>query len=66
MPMTWRSRANSFYRRALAIWEKALGLEHPTVATALENYALLLREMGRPKEAGQLEARASAIQAKSA
>jgi hypothetical protein len=39
------------YQRALAIWEKALGPEHPDVATSLENYALCLRAMDRLDEA---------------
>ncbi len=30
------------YERSLAIWEKALGPEHPSVAASLENYAALL------------------------
>jgi hypothetical protein len=55
-----------FYRRALAIHEKAVGAEHPKVATCLENYAFLLRNMGRPEEAAPLETRAKAIRAKSA
>jgi hypothetical protein len=37
------------YRRALAIWEKALGPQHPDVAKARENYAALLRAMGEKK-----------------
>ena len=45
---------------------KALGPEHPTVATALENYADLLRKTDRESEAAKLEARAKAIRAKHA
>jgi hypothetical protein len=48
----------------LAIWEKALGLEHPNVAASLENYAALLRKTGRPKKPAVMEARAIAIRAK--
>jgi len=33
------------YGRALAIWEKALDPERPGVATCMENYASLLRNM---------------------
>ena len=44
--------------RSLAIQEKALGPEHPDVATSLENYAALLRETGRTAEADKMEARA--------
>ncbi len=41
------AEAEPLYQRSLAIWEKALGTERPEVATGLENYAALLREMGR-------------------
>ncbi|MFQ5818178.1 MAG: tetratricopeptide repeat protein, partial [Terriglobia bacterium] len=53
--------AEPLYQRSLAIWEKALGPEHPDVATALENYAALLRKTGRRAEAARLGARAQAI-----
>ncbi len=53
------------FKRSLAIWEKALGPDHPTVAKALENYAVLLRETGHPRDAAIMEARAKAIRAKS-
>ena len=43
------------YNRALAIWEKALGPEHPHVAASLENYAALLRKTGRGGEARKME-----------
>jgi hypothetical protein len=43
--------------------EKALGPDHPNVATALENHTDLLREMKRGAAARQLEARAQAIRA---
>ncbi len=46
---------------ALAIKEKALGSEHPHVATTLGNYAVLLRKTGRATEAAKMEARAKAI-----
>jgi len=39
----------------LAIREKALGTEHPTVAQTLEHYAYLLRRTGRDAEARRLE-----------
>ena len=51
-------KAQSLLERALAVRERALGLEHPHVATCLENYALLLRDMGRSEEAARFEARA--------
>ena len=59
------AEAEPLYKRALAIREKALGPEHPDVATSLENYAALLRETARVDEAERLEARAKAIRAKS-
>ena len=52
------AEAELLYRRALAIAEKALGPEHPDVATALENYSKLLRETNRETEAVRMEARA--------
>jgi tetratricopeptide (TPR) repeat protein len=55
-----------FYERTLAILEKALGPEHPDVATSLENSATLLRETERTDEAEELETRAKAIRAKHA
>jgi tetratricopeptide (TPR) repeat protein len=58
------AEAQPLYQRALAIWEKVLGLERPNVATCLENYALLLRKMGRPEKAARLESRARVIQRK--
>ena len=60
------AKAESLFQQALALQEKALGPEHHNVATSLENYASLLRTVGRPEEATPLEARAKAIRAKSA
>ncbi len=51
---------------SLAIWEKALGPDHPNVVASLENYAALLRETGRTAEANKMEARAKAIRVKRA
>jgi hypothetical protein len=56
--------AEQLYKRALAIWEKSLGSDHPHVASGLESYATLLRSTKRQNEAIKLEARASAIRAK--
>ena len=58
--------AEPLYKRSLAIWEKALGPDHPNVATVLVNYASLLRKTDRVDEAVKLEARAKAIRAKHA
>jgi tetratricopeptide (TPR) repeat protein len=54
--------AETSFRRALGIHEKALGPDHPHVATVLENYAALLRELDRITEAGSMETRTQAIQ----
>ncbi len=54
------------YQRALAIDEKALGPDHPRVATVLENYAALLHKLNRDAEADKMQARAQAIRAKHA
>ncbi len=58
------AQAEPLYLRALAILEKALGPEHPNVASGLENYADLLQKTGRTAEADELEERARAIRAK--
>ena len=60
------AEAEPLYQRSLAIWEKALGPDHPDVATSLENYGELQRKMGRDAEAEKLEARAEAIRARHA
>ena len=38
--------ADESTRRALAVWEKALGPDHPDVATGLNNLAQLLQVRG--------------------
>jgi hypothetical protein len=48
---------------SLAIREKALGPNHPSVAKSLENLAALYRVTDRTKEAEVLEKRAAAIRA---
>jgi tetratricopeptide (TPR) repeat protein len=60
------AEAEPLYQRALGIREKALGPEHPNVATVLENYAVLLRQTGRESHATEMEARAKAIRARHA
>ena len=60
------AEAEPLYQRALAIREKALGHEHPHVATALENYSALLRATARDAEAEPLEHRAREIRARHA
>jgi len=58
------AEAESFFRRALIIREEQLGMEHPGVATLLEKFAGLLRQMAREEEAAGMETRASNIRAK--
>ena len=55
------AKAEPLYRRALPIFEQALGPTHPKVATCRANYAQLLRQMKRTAEAVALEARANRV-----
>jgi tetratricopeptide (TPR) repeat protein len=55
------SAAIDYAKRGLAIQEKALGLEHPDVATSLINLADLYRVQGRTADAEPLFHRALAI-----
>jgi len=55
------AEAEPLLRRALAIMEKQIGPEHPTVARGLVDYAALLRELGREAEAAEMDARARQI-----
>jgi len=55
------AEAESLYKRSLAIWEKALGPNHPYMAQICENMAKGYRSLGKEKEAEQLEARAKKI-----
>ena len=57
-------RAIPLAERALAIWEKALGPEHPDVATSLNNLALLYKAKGDYARAEPLYQRALAIREK--
>jgi CHAT domain-containing protein/Tfp pilus assembly protein PilF len=58
------AEAEPLYQRALAIKEKALGSDHPTVATALNDLAELYDEQGRYAEAEPLFRRSLAIKEK--
>jgi tetratricopeptide (TPR) repeat protein len=58
------SEAEPLNKRSLEIKERALGPEHPNIATVLENYAILLQKMDRVTEAAELEARAESIRNK--
>ena len=53
--------AEPLIRRSLAILEKALGPDHPSVATGVNNLALLYRAQGRYAEAEPLYKRSLGI-----
>ena len=53
--------AEPLYQRSLAIWEKALGPEHPDVAQSLNNLARLYDTQGRYADAEPLCQRSLAI-----
>ena len=57
--------AEPLYRRSLAIKEKALGPDHPHVATSVSNLAELYRNQGRYVDAEPLFRRSLAIREKS-
>lgn len=54
-------QAEQFFKRSLAIHEKALGLVHPHIAKCLDNFALLYLALARYSEAEALIQRALAI-----
>lgn len=58
------AEAEPLMRRALAIQEKKLGPDHPTVAIVVSNLAALLHATNRPAEAEPLYRRALAINEK--
>ena len=51
------AEAEHLFQRALQIWEHAQGRDHPFTRDVAQNYAMLLRKMGREAEASELEAR---------
>jgi tetratricopeptide (TPR) repeat protein len=51
------AEAEPLYQRALAIFEKALGPDHPSTVESVRSYALFLRARGRAAEAKKLGAR---------
>ncbi len=70
---TWRSsmmnqgkyeQAEPLYQRALAIYEQALGPEHPDTARSLNNLAILYDDQGKYEQAEPLYQRALAIREK--
>jgi len=58
------AKAEPFYRQALSIRQKALGLSHPEVAKTLEELANVLRKLGRSQEAVAIDLQAREIRAK--
>jgi tetratricopeptide (TPR) repeat protein len=58
------AEAEPLYQRSLAIREKALGPDHPDVATSLNNLALNYRRQGKNAEAAPLYQRSLAIREK--
>jgi formylglycine-generating enzyme required for sulfatase activity len=58
------AQAEPLYKRSLAIWEKALGPNHPNVAESLNNLAVLYKTQGRYAQAEPLLRRSVAIQEK--
>jgi tetratricopeptide (TPR) repeat protein len=58
------AEALPLYQRALAIFEKVLGLEHPSVVISLSNLAVLYKDQGNYAEALLLHQRALAIREK--
>ncbi len=58
------AEAEPLYQRSLAIVEKALGPEHPHVATSLNNLARLYRDQGHYAEAEPLYQRSLEIREK--
>jgi hypothetical protein len=59
--MLYCDPAEPLFKRSLKISEKALGKNHPHVATVCENMAELCRQIGKEDEAKRLEARARRI-----
>jgi tetratricopeptide repeat protein len=53
--------AEPLYRRALAIFERSLGSDHPETVVCRDNLASLLRRQGRQMESDGLDPHASAI-----
>ena len=58
------AEAEPLYQRALAIFEKTKGPDHPETATSLNNLAWLYYDQGRYEEAEPLQQRALAIKEK--
>lgn len=60
------TEAEPLYQRALEIYEKELGPDHPYVATSIENLANLCRDLGKYDQAKDLYQRALTLSEKTA
>ena len=56
------AKAEPLYKRALAIFEKRVGPDHPNIVKALSNLAALYEKMGKREEAAGFSARARAVE----
>lgn len=54
-------KADNYYQKALSLGEKIYSQDHPRVAEIMNEYAALLKKMGRTEEAKKLEAKAKQI-----
>jgi len=59
-----KEEALEYFFKALAIYEKVLGIDHPDIAQAYYNIGLVLENQGKPKEALEYFSKALAIQQK--
>ncbi len=57
-------QANSYFKQALSIFQKAGWTDQVEVAVAMENYSLLLKKSGDEAQAAELETRARAIRSR--
>ena len=57
------NEAEQAFQRTLTIRERSLGADHLDVAETLEDYADLLRQIGRGQEAEKIEERVRKIRA---
>jgi len=55
--------AERYFRRAVTAFEAAMGADHPDLAQCLEEYAGVIRQLGRAAEAEPVERRAREIRA---
>lgn len=58
-----RQAAKTMYRRAVDAWDASLEPDNPEIASTLDEYAQLLRDLGNVVQAREAESRAAAIRA---